>query len=167
MSLDVTTHIDIRLVHTGPPADDEWDRYRWFLRVAEYGDRMDGVNEGTYETKKASSFRVSTFGDYNLFRNMLAMVGMGAQDQEVWSNPREFRGRPFWEQVDFSDCEGNIGPETSAKLARDYEEQREAFKIFLENRVGGEEALYYLGIYESFALSFKLAAEGHGLVSFH
>jgi hypothetical protein len=132
-------------------------------------ERADGVKAGIYKGERTNRFRAGSYSGYNDYRNMLAEAGMGAEDRVIWKQEDKFRGQPFWEQVNFSDCEGTIGPKTSAKLAKDYAENRQKFSDFVLKTVGGdkENHEYYMYLYDEWAAAFKTAAETGGLVIFH
>ena len=56
---------------------------------------------------------------YCKWRNRLAeMAGLGSAEA-VRTNP-EKEGLPLVELIDFSDCEGVIGPKVAARLAKDF-----------------------------------------------
>ncbi len=66
----------------------------------------------------------------------------------------------FAELCYFSDCEGFIGPKTSAKLYKDFENNLEAYKKFA--RVD-----WYVDSYQNMMKYFKVASENNGVVLFH
>ena len=71
------------------------------------------------------SFRAGSYSGYSDWRNWLARVA-GYQDaNEVWSKKQL---GAFVELINFSDCEGTIGPIIAAKLAKDFKEYEEKAK---------------------------------------
>lgn len=82
----------------------------------------------------------------------------GVPPQVVWQNPMGYAGRPFYELIDFSDCEGVIGPEVSAKLAKDFADWDEQAKRTLDD--------YDYEMYSNWHKAFKIASDG-GAVIFH
>ena len=65
------------------------------------------------------AFQAGSYMYYSKWRNQLAeMAGLGSAEA-VRTNP-EKEGLPFVELINFSDCEGVIGPKVAAKLAKDF-----------------------------------------------
>lgn len=48
------------------------------------------------------------------------MERFGVQESSYAASAWAATGGPFWELINFSDCEGVLGPATSAKLAGDF-----------------------------------------------
>lgn len=111
------------------------------------------------------------FGDsysgYNRWRNRLAQLGgyaptlhvakAGAEaelrhDVTVWNGAQG----PFSELINFSDCEGSIGPAVSAKLLVDFGAFREQAEAL--NDQG------FLHMYTSFQRAFALAADDGAVI---
>lgn len=115
---------------------------------------------GVYSFSNVLRFRAGSYSGYNAWRNALARVaGYGSADA-VWKAPDEFAGRPFVELIEFSDCEGVIGPIVAAKLAKDFADNAikaqgsEAFDVF------------DLQLYALWRRAFEMASDG-GAVDFH
>jgi hypothetical protein len=91
----------------------------------------------------------------------------GQTSEVVWMNKDAFEGRPFYELIDFSDCEGIIGPEVSEKLHSDFETNRpNMIKYCLDNFINDDTAYdNVMEIYDDFTKAFKLASKD-GLVLF-
>lgn len=130
----------------------------------DFTQQADGVEPGLYRCREQSSFCAGSYGGYNAWRDDLARIaGYGVAHDPTGRGREYFRGAlkagrgPFQELVNFSDCEGTIGPKTSAKLADD-------FKLFLAaaEKEGGS----FLRTYLAFLLAFDMAADG-GFVVFH
>lgn len=81
----------------------------------------------------------------------------GAQYESHAAGAWSAEAGPFWELINFSDCEGIIGPVVSAKLARDFQEYQEKANSQLTD--------YDLERYNSWRQAFELAAE-NGVVRF-
>ena len=67
--------------------------------------------------------------------------------------------RPFFELINFSDCEGSIGPVVSAKLARDFAEFDERARSL------NDEGRHFYRLYKSWTTAFQMASDG-GMVDF-
>lgn len=130
------------------------------LRHSGWPERADGLAEGFYACERKEHFRAGSYSGYSAWREWLSELAFGVSPQAVWSDEAAYRGRPFFELVCFSDCEGTIGPATCAKLAADFVEWRDRAQSSLP---AGRE--YYLETYERFAAAFKHAA-GAGAVVF-
>ena len=118
------------------------------------------MSPGTYyQSPKTEeySFRAGSYSGYGTYRKMLSECFLGARPEEVWRNESVYRGQPFYEQVNFSDCEGFIGPEFSAKLAEDYEEGRDQWYEYLKE--SGEEIEYYMARYDNWTKAFQVASD--------
>lgn len=113
-------------------------------------------------------FRAGSYGIYNQWRRWLASVG-GWEPRPVrnpfgpglelnpCAGPWAGEPGPFAELINFSDCEGIIGPTFAGKLLLDFERFDEAA------RPGGG---YSYDLYVSFREGFRTAAEQNGLVRF-
>ena len=74
----------------------------------------------------------ASYGGYGVFRRDLALL-VGVVDLDAWwrdPNPET----PFFELLDFSDCEGAIGPEACAAIARDFAEWQARADAFVPPR---------------------------------
>lgn len=104
-------------------------------------------------------FRAGGYSGYCHWREALAdIVGYEGGIHGAWRSS----GGKFWELIHFSDCEGAIGPSVSAKLSRDFEENR----AVVEAACAKAGHSHFMEIYECFAKAFAIAANG-GAVSFH
>lgn len=114
-------------------------------------------------------FRAGSYGSYSRWREQLAHMagypsirddqGHSGHSAGAWN----VDSGPFWELINFSDCEGVIGPSVSAKLSADFQKHMATAHAYDEaNQDGG----YFLSNYENFTKAFAMAAEG-GAVSFH
>jgi hypothetical protein len=122
-----------------------------------------------YGAADSFGFCAGGYGGYNAWRNSLAeLAGYGAvpvdrhntgnvelrHDEAAW----QVGGGPFWELINFSDCEGVIGTEVSAKLAAD-------FAAFQE-KADAHANEYFRSKYAEFRKAFEMAADC-GAVQFH
>ena len=129
--------------------------------------RVQDMQEGPYyETirTKEFNFRAGSYSGYNTYRKMLSECFLGVTQDEVWANESQYEGKPFYEQVNFSDCEGFIGPEVSAKLAKDYRDGRARWLEYLNGRM--EDVGYYIEVYDKWTRAFELASQD-GVLCFY
>lgn len=116
----------------------------------------DGLETGYYRHEgEEMSFRAGSYSGYNQWRRWLASL-VGITPEQVWNDPQP---GPFVELINFSDCEGAIGPATSAKLAADFEAWEDRAYQHATDKWNWER-------YCEWKQAFKLAAKG-GFVKFH
>jgi hypothetical protein len=101
-------------------------------------------------------FRAGSYGGYGDWRAALASF-VGVDDLGSFRASPDL-SIPFGHLLHFSDCEGTIGPEVSAKLAADFEKY---FPAYVLNHADDA-----VTIYDNFRRAFQLAADG-GAVAFH
>jgi len=88
----------------------------------------DHLTDGIYcHEGKSISFGVGSYGTYNGFRDRLSKIAHGVNPNVIWKNPEIYKSSAFYELVNFSDCEGVIGPDTAGKLLSDFKKYREEF----------------------------------------
>jgi hypothetical protein len=122
--------------------------------------------ERCYEVSGESiGFRAGSYSGYSEWRGMLARFGMGTDPRWVWSEPETFKDTPFFELVNFSDCEGSIGPEACADLSVDFETMRDEI-LNSRSWPRPEDWDWFVDLYDTWASAFALAANT-GLVEFH
>lgn len=103
-----------------PALEDRWRSTVRLYPEPSFTARADGLEPGVYERADHMGFRAGSYRSYNYYRDQLARFAFNVPAEAVWRDRERYEGKPFYEQIDFSDCEGVIGPATSAKLARDY-----------------------------------------------
>ena len=175
MGLDITACSHLELAREVPDfrevSDSEWnDDFEWVYDNKDF-DRIDGHPQGFYrstEETESISFKAGSYGTYNGWRADLAQMAMGIRPEEVWVDEESFAGRPFVELIHFSDCEGAIGPEISAKLAKDFADYEEKAKEWSKGHFADwpDEGEIWIYKYENWKRAFELAAQG-GFVMFH
>lgn len=120
-------------------------------------------NGAVYRTGNFWHFRAGSYSGYGYFREQLAQLAHGKPAGELWTawaqadDPPE---GPFAEQINFSDCEGTIGAEVAAKLAKDYAEFEDRAREAL-----GEDS-YEFQTYQQFKRAFEHVASHGGAVVF-
>ncbi|WP_122448718.1 hypothetical protein [Pseudomonas viridiflava] len=147
----------------------DYETHREFYDNPDFPGRIEGLKpEMVYRIgEHGDGLCAGSYGGYNRWRNELAQMagyplteydthyGKKAEgyDAGAWAAG----SGPFFEQIQFSDCEGTIGPVVSAKLAKDYEEFAERAES-----VGGR----FWEKYQEWRAAFDAAADG-GAVVFH
>lgn len=133
MGLDVSAFKNILAVDPSMVLCEEggypMDEHERFYKHPSYPEHYDGLVEGTYYSGEHVSGPSMNYGYYNRWRDQLAKlagypighsdIGYGARETYCASCWAGTKG-PFSEQINFSDCEGAIGPSVSLKLSQDY-----------------------------------------------
>jgi hypothetical protein len=161
MGLDISAYSKINKT-------ENLDEATIFVYRGEYhNDQAKDIEQGTYVEDKESErlgFRAGSYSGYNVFRNLLSEIILGADARTVWTEEEKYAGKPFYELINFSDCEGNFGPQVSTKLHKDFADHREVFCEGVKNKNPYEG--YYESVYDNFMNGFELASQG-GILSFH
>src|SRR5437763_1488505 len=136
MGLDITAASKIKWIAATLPDEGSYGDYFWVgAQPDEFEAQADGLEPGLYETADEIDFRAGSCSGYNEWREQLAQFAgyparpanfaeavPGRLPKEHSAGAWATTGGPFWELINFSDCEGVIGPKTSAKLAQDFAE---------------------------------------------
>lgn len=169
MGLDISVYRNARKVDPQPVRKDngQWPDEVWdsdtviaFVPDDSMLRSLRGLEPDTvYDADYDHGFRAGSYGGYNAFRSMLAEELLGVSPYEVWNNPMSWVDKPFFELINFSDCEGTIGPEAAADLAVDFD--------MFQDRVQRVPDEYFRERYAEWQHAFHIAAAHHGLVDFH
>jgi hypothetical protein len=153
MGLDINAYRQVRKSPTGDACADV---------NPDFPEQADGITSGNYDYKERHSFRAGSYGHYSEWRNELAVLA-GWESAE---RCRQFAagvygvtppdGSPFLPLISFSDCEGVIGPLTSARLLADFNKFKE---------VAAQRPRWFFDLYMEFSKAFEIAADG-GFVEF-
>lgn len=170
MGLDITAYAQIEKLQCDRA--DECDHERLWVN-SDFTAQADGLAGGCYRAAEDFHFRAGSYSGYSVWRDQLAaLAGYPATKfaaanpysanypfaSSAWHMPDETQSLPFYEMINFSDCEGLIGPKTSAKLAADFE----AFAA----RAASHFDEYGMQKYREWMKAFALASN-HGAVQFH
>lgn len=157
MGLDITAYKDIQKVTgayvlDGEPVDGAGNELDYNSHVTicinePFKDRADDLIDGTVCTfSEAFEFRAGSYSGYSIWREKLAEL----------ANWPKVKG-PFWELICFSDCEGVIGPKTSAKLAKDFADY--------QKKADDHKDDYFRERYNDWRKAFEMASQ-NGMVDF-
>lgn len=134
--------------------------------------RLTGMKPGLYEYTTKSrrhGFRAGSYSYYNWWRNELANFALGVDAEDVWFEPHMYRGQPFVELINFTDCDGRIGTTVAAKLAADFTSHTAKAKRFAATVThpdapdDPDTGTYWLQNFRDFATAFRLAAKDGAL----
>ena len=160
--------------------DEQWPAVTYLYANPDFPGRADGMQDGLYDVGGHTRFgleadrdkdhqlhfRAGSYSGYNAWREKLCWFALGLQPDAIWRGKDEkYAGKPFIELINFADNEGLIGPQTSAKLARDFQTNGEAIKEKAKRELGPE-ADWFCNLYDTWQKAFELAS-GEGCVHFH
>lgn len=109
-------------------------------------------------------FRAGAYSSYNRFRTVLSDAILGVTSETVWENEDDFENSPFYELINFSDCDGVFGPHDSEKLHNDFVTHREMFEKYLKSQFEKFDREYYITTYDNFTKGFALSSQNGILV---
>lgn len=130
MGLGVMGYKNLKLVTEDLGDDFDEDEYVRFFDHPSFPGRYDGLVKGAYYTGEYLDGPDFSYAGYTMWREQLAKLA-GYEQQPVETYPGHvtvnycgpcWNGAtgPFSEQINFSDCEGTIGPVVAKKLGQDY-----------------------------------------------
>lgn len=164
MGLDVTAYSKVKRLrdHDGGDYD---DGEVILFNAPEFVQRAADLPGGLYSYDEALDVFSRSYGAYNRWREQLAVLA-GYAKHETERDPCHFHSRtaweadggPFWELINFTDCDGVLGTATCQKLLRDFDAFADRAKSVADE--------WFRHVYESFHEAFKLAADG-GAIRFH
>lgn len=178
MGLDITAYRDIEKIDCVFDGDGEpinpssreplnTDYFQIYVNP-DFSERADGLDhKAVYKYAEEMDFRAGSYSGYNHWREQLAeLAGWPKVETERWGQKLlrhdaatyDAKGGPFWELIRFSDCEGTIGPKTSAKLAKDFADH--------QGKADAHPDIYFRNVYNNFRAGFEMAAQ-NGAVDFH
>lgn len=160
MGLDITAYsgmIEAKGNEAFDNVGDLKDDEVWFIVYDEpnFPGRCNEFKDGhAYKANKEFGFRAGSYSGYNQWRDKLAEIAGYGCAKNVLDNPID---GPFMELINFSDCEGTIGTEVSAKLIEDFRRYRNKAEA-----IGG----VFWDKYQEWQEAFKVASN-KGAVNFH
>ena len=138
------------------------------IRVAhdQFGYSSD-LEQGWYDCEGDSfHFRAGSYSSYGTWRRALCQAIHGVNEVEFWKNEENFYSQPFYELFNFSDCDGQTGPEVSEKLHQDSanpENEKKFLDYCKENLETEYLEEFYKANWDDFKKAFGMARRG-GLV---
>lgn len=176
MGLDITAYRRVEIVKDaeldsdGHPVD--WDNHQRINVNRDFPGHAEGLDTSAiYNTgTEQHDFRAGSYGGYNGWRNDLARLAEYPLEKykPSYGDERDshcvacWNGAPgpFAELINFSDCEGVIGPVASAKLAKDFADFDERARKL------DQTDFWFYARYQDWRRAFEMAADG-GFVDFH
>ena len=155
--------------------DPAWGEGGYDWNIPEYLTRSAGLPEGpVIIVEQGEGFSAGPYSYYNRWRNYLAkLAGYPELTEPEPSEARYFPPRtghdvgawmaddgPFWELINFSDCEGFLGPAVCKKLIMDFDEFASQAKACSADTVD------FPKLYESFHQAIKEVVASNGALHF-
>lgn len=155
MGLDISYYGKVERI--GDPDPDGYDDNKTQLYVnAAFLCQADGLTGGTYAVEGGDGFCAGSYSGYSRWREQLArLAGYEAADAFAGNVQRH---ESFVDLVNFSDCEGVIGPVTSGRLAHDFASH--------QGDADNHSDPFFRDLYAKWRRAFETAAKG-GAVDFH
>lgn len=156
MGLDIVAYSGLRALS---PSEIKWeDNYPTngivFYLSEHFQDQYMGLDEdAVYAENNSFSFRAGSYSGYNNWRGKL----------EEFAEEHLFGGE-FDELINFSDCDGTIGPFVSAKLHNDFKVNLAKAEEF-SNTLDGDWKEYFMEKYHDWMKAFEMASD-NGAVMF-
>lgn len=126
--------------------------------------RTEGLTAGVHTYADCHCFRAGSYGGYNAWRDDLARYAGYGSAGAVWNG--DVDATAFLELINFTDCDGIIGPVVAAKLAVDFTENEEVIRAKVTAERDDHDAAYWMQRYDNWKIAFEMAAQG-GMVEFH
>lgn len=120
-----------------------------------------GIPEGTaFTAEDEMNFRAGSYGGYSEWRDRLAKLAGHPSAKHAWANGAD--GKPFFELIHFSDCEGVMNSAICAKLAKDFADCQARVDAMTDCSDGQ----WFKELYAKWRGAFEMAADS-GAVEFH
>lgn len=175
MGLDITAYAHLTLCDPqieeddeGIAADEAYERGLFRVYVDDvFAERLGSLESGKwYEPGgRYHQFRAGSYHGYNAWRDELCQRAHSVPPSTIWTAREDYVGTPFYELIDFSDCEGCIGPEVSRKLSLDFVANRSRVFAWADWKSKDDEE-WFETLYDEWSLAFAMAAI-NGCVQFH
>lgn len=158
MGLDIACYSKVSLYKEADDAEDDlYMTHAYVYLNPDFPGREDGLVQGWYTYEDSLHFQAGSYSGYNIWRDQLSCLALGVTPEVVWKNTDRYRGQRCFELINFSDCEGSIGPKTSEKIYRDLIQVR-AFHDGLEDP-------HFVALLDEWLRGMALAAD-NGLCNF-
>jgi hypothetical protein len=169
MGLDIHLYTGIKILEDQKKADKDYDsgvpHVCYLYSNPDFPEQADGIKNGFYYFTEEDHFHAGSYSGYGQFRRQLCQFAHKKDIEELWEN--ETSGEvAFIELLNFSDCEGIIGPKTSLKLAEDFWEYRKQLPTDPTDELYEGHNYSFFARFNFFANFFEKAASTGGVVKF-
>ena len=117
------------------------------------------LTEGVYSSECVGSMPSVPYSTYGIWRNNLAKFAGYGSAENVWDS---YKSGPFYELINFSDCEGFIIGPTVSKLHKDFSENKD--RIF--SLVPKNASITFKTYYEKFAAGIEAIKDDKPIIMF-
>lgn len=161
MGLDCTAYSNLRQLHVEEiqfPEHKEKNETIFYLNEDYPNSAKDILPDVVYLYDKKESWKSGSYGSYNQWRDWLATLGGWKSTDHACQKGNW--GDPFFELINFSDCEGTLGTNVCKKLLKnfiDFQHKADALS---------SEYNYYKKLYNQWRFAFEVASD-NGAISFH
>jgi len=165
VGLDITAYQGLKEDADKPMTDDyDYDTHVRFWSNSDFPKHIgEKLKERTlYTFQHRLGFRAGSYSGYNQWREGLAKL-IGTTCGRLWDNPQP---GPFVELLNFSDCEGTIGPELCAKLYRDFVDHKDKAEKHEPYGADTEANAWWVENYNHWLHAFEMGMQD-GAVDFH
>lgn len=167
MGLDITYYQHAELIEVVADYDDfatrheERDGVEYMYANSDFPEHAAPLPRSSMAVRVSGTedgFRAGSYSGYYEWRQTLAQLAHGVPANAIWEHPERYRDRAFFWLINFSDCEGIIGAEKCAILARDFAAHQAAVDAHPDE--------WFRAKYALWRTAFETAA-ADGVVEFH
>src|SRR5882724_5662761 len=157
MGLDITAYRQIKAAGPMPKDGDyDYETLAYLYVNQDFPGHAEGIDSETlYSFTEKMKFRAGSYSGYNEWRNELAKMAYGKPARYVWNNRKS---GPFFELINFSDCEGALSASISIKLAADFAKYQPRADQWAETLAGHEGERFH-NRYTDWRKAFEMAAD--------
>ena len=161
MGLDITAYSQLK--DTGRPIDWDVDEEKAYIphNHPDFATRcVEFTPRNAFEYEDALHACIGAYSYYGAWREKLAKLA--GYQPDMWRSRPYSEGAwaategPFWELIDFTDCDGVLGTAVCQKLAKDFAAYEEHARCL------GDEGFLYT--YLEFKAAVELASDGGAVV---
>lgn len=167
MGLDIVVYEELKFVRDIPRrrlTDADYETELIIIPSQKFFPGRCNLQPGFYRSiGRKDRFRAGSYSGYNSWRDELARLA-GHPNAEAYWNGNGDDNWPFYPLIDFSDCDGILGPEVCTRLARDFKGWNAKARKH-QPASWGPEASWFYEQYQKWQSAFVLA-QGKGIVVF-
>lgn len=166
MGLDIVAYSDIgdRIGSSVELVDKDPDNREHFHTYdGDFYGQHDGLEGGVYQIPESADHlhcRIGSYTGYVTWRRRLCEILYDITFNDFLDRTDFFEGRAFSELLNYSDCEGVFGPDTSKKLYQDFCEYEDLIPHFRNQRID-----WFWKVYNKWKEGFEVASSNVGVVS--
>lgn len=187
MGLDLSVYTNVKLLKSSEDSTEDDGHYHdssiYLYKNDSVFNQSDDMEDGFYEGDRAEVSRLGWgYSGYNTWRKFLVefagyrdiedigerynKIKRSEKIDEVFDTEIISTQLKFAEVCYFTDCEGFIGPKTSAKLYNDFESNLIDYTKKAMKELGVMQGENFVDKYKKLMEHFKIASENNGVVKF-